>query len=92
MGVVYDPYLDELFVGVAEEGAYLNGRRLQADGRTNLETAMVLTDVGYERSATGVDKMTAGFAALLKANTFGLRLVGSSVLALTWVAAGRYSG
>ena len=91
LGVVYDPYADELFVGVADEGAYMNGRRLQADGRKTLETAMVLTDVGYERSAAGIRKMSAGFASLLGANTFAVRLIGSSVLALTWVAAGRAS-
>ena len=91
LGVVYDPYLDELFVGIADEGAYLNGRRLQVDGCTTLETAMVLTDVGYERSAEGVRKMSAGFSSLLEANTFAVRLIGSSVLALTWVAAGRAS-
>ena len=35
--------------------------------------------------------MSAGFGALLASNTFALRIVGSSVLSLTLVAAGRAS-
>ncbi|KAL1518747.1 hypothetical protein AB1Y20_003032 [Prymnesium parvum] len=91
LGVVYDPYLEELFVGVVGKGAYLNGRKICPDRCTTLEKAMVLTDVGYERSAQGVARISAALAALLNANTFALRMVGSSVQALTWVAAGRAS-
>jgi len=90
LGVIYDPYRDELFVGVATEGAYVNGARMHADAsRTAIDKAMVLTDVGYERSAKGARRIAACHEALLLANTFGVRIVGSTVLALAWVAAGR---
>lgn len=92
LGVIYDPFRDELFVGVAAEGAYLNGVRMRADAkRTALDKAMVLTDVGYERSPKGARRLAACHEALLLANTFGVRIVGSTVLALAWVAAGRAS-
>jgi len=92
LGVIYDPYRDELFVGVAAEGAYMNGTRIRADAsRTAIDKAMVLTDVGYERSAKGARRIAACHEALLLANTFGVRIVGSTVLALAWVAAGRAS-
>ena len=92
LGVIYDPFRDELFVGVSAEGAYLNGVRMRADAkRTALDKAMVLTDVGYERSAKGARRLAACHEALLLANTFGVRIVGSTVLALAWVAAGRAS-
>ena len=90
LGCIYDPYLDELYCGLASEGAYLNGSRLQADAaRTTLEKAMVLTDVGYERSKQGARRISACHEAVLNANTFGVRIVGSTVLALAWVASGR---
>ena len=91
LGVVYDPYRDELFVGVVGEGAFLNGRRMRVDGCESLQRAMVLTDVGYERSDAGVARISSALAAVLGANTFGVRIVGSTVLALVWVAAGRAS-
>jgi len=90
LGVIYDPYRDELYVGVATEGAYLNGARMRADiNRTSIDKALVLTDVGYERSRKGARRIAACHEALLLANTFGVRIVGSTVLALAWVAAGR---
>jgi len=92
LGVIYDPYRDELFVGITGEGAYCNGRRLQADAsRTTLDKAMVITDVGYERSAKGARRLSACHEALLQANTFGIRCIGSTVLSLAWLAAGRAS-
>ena len=74
---------DELYVGVASEGAYLNGARIQSSGFcTELTQAMVLTDVGYERSQKGAQRLAACHEALLNANTFGVRIIGSTVLAL----------
>jgi len=92
MGVIYDPHRDELFVGVATEGAYVNGSRMSAaSGTTPLSKAMVITDVGYERSPRGSRRLAACHEALLHANTFGVRIIGSTVLALAWLAAGRAS-
>ena len=58
---------------------------------TNLDKAMVITDVGYERSAKGARRLAACHGALLHANVFGVRIVGSTVLALAWLASGRAS-
>ena len=91
LGVVYDPYRDELFVGVAADAegseggaggaggaggegvggawAYLNGERIRADGAClRLDKAVVCTDLGYERSAAGVERISNAQAALLRAN------------------------
>ena len=102
LGVVYDPYRDELFVGVAADAegseggaggaggaggegvggawAYLNGERIRADGAClRLDKAVVCTDLGYERSAAGVERISNAQAALLRANVFALRTLGSTV-------------
>ena len=73
-------------------GAYCNGERLRCDGETvALSEAMVVTDWGYERSAEGSRLMSAAAARLLAANTRAVRLIGSTALALAWLAAGRAS-
>lgn len=118
LGVIFDPYRDELYVGIASErAAYLNGARLPTANSTlagadasasaaavsavadagsvsrkpRLDKAMVVTDVGYERSAMGAKRLAACHEALLTANTFGVRILGSTVLALAFLASGRCS-
>ena len=96
LGVIYDPYRDELYVGIAAEGlACVNGVRLpRVDPATEsipLDKALCLTDVGYERSPAGTQALAAVHQAILESNVFGLRIVGTTVLSLAWLAAGRCS-
>ena len=93
LGVVYNPHTDELFVGVAGEGAWRNGARIACDARArDLSRALVLIDPGYERSALGVRRLAAKYLRLLRANTRAVRCLGSSVYSLVLVACGRASG
>jgi fructose-1,6-bisphosphatase/inositol monophosphatase family enzyme len=105
LGVVYDPYRDELFIGVAEStehasgpaagvrAAYLNGERIQADATIkSLEKAIVGTDPGYERTPQGIARIAAAQSGLLGRNVFALRVLGSSVLSVAYVACGRANG
>ena len=102
LGVIFDPWHDELWVGVADGAqpglAYMNGGHIcAADAAcTRLQDAIVCTDLGYERSPEGVPRLAGAHAALLDANTFGIRILGSTALSLAWVASGRanafYSG
>lgn len=91
VGVVYDPYSDELFVAAQGEGAYLNGRRIQVDNAEKLSEAMVLFELGYVRSPEGVDRMLGGVRALMLGGVRANRFIGSAVLCLAWVACGRAS-
>eukprot|EP00613_Pedinella_sp_CCMP2098_P017566 CAMPEP_0171752652 /NCGR_PEP_ID=MMETSP0991-20121206/42756_1 /TAXON_ID=483369 /ORGANISM="non described non described, Strain CCMP2098" /LENGTH=518 /DNA_ID=CAMNT_0012354101 /DNA_START=39 /DNA_END=1595 /DNA_ORIENTATION=- len=90
LGVVYDPYADEVFVGARGQGSFCNGDPIRVDDSvTTLQRALVGCDVGYDRSSAGIAKMTSGFSELLKKRTQSLRILGSSVLSLVWVACGR---
>lgn len=90
VGVVYDPHRDELFVAVRGEGAFLNGRRLLVSRReTRIDQALILTDPGYERKETR--SLGRFYEGLLEANTRAVRILGSSVLSVCWVAASRAS-
>jgi len=97
LGVVYEPFRDELFLALEGQGAYLvslelsTARRLFVDGVRTLQKALVLTDPGYERSEEGVSKMTSAYATLLRERVQALRVIGSTVLSICWVACGRAS-
>lgn len=89
LGVVYDPYADELFVAAKGEGAYLNGARVCIDPAKSLKESMVLFELGYERSQAGLDRILNGLKALLLHGTRATRTLGTAVLSLCWVASGR---
>jgi len=101
LGVVYDPYADELFMGVLGEGAYLCEGSLgptpqlsavKATSVTTLQKALLLTDPGYCRSFEGIEAMIAAYKSVLHHNVQAFRALGSSVLSIVWVACGRADG
>ncbi|CAJ1328350.1 unnamed protein product, partial [Effrenium voratum] len=70
-------------------GAYLNGERLLVDPVKHMKEAMVLFELGYERSEAGVDCILGGLKSLLLGGCRATRHLGSCVLSLCWVACGR---
>lgn len=90
VGVVYDPAMDELYVATRGRGAYCNGRMIRVDAAGDtLEKALVLNEPGYERSAAGIAKISATSRALLERGVQAVRVTGSAVLSIIWVACGR---
>lgn len=84
-GVIYDPERDEMFSGDLT-GATLNGRQLVANANHDDQDCVLATGFPYEAVSTGSDLQA--FGRLLTAFR-GLRRLGSSALALAYVAAGR---
>jgi myo-inositol-1(or 4)-monophosphatase len=41
LGIVYDPYLDELYTAIRGEGAFLNGRLLKCSSQSSLEKSYI---------------------------------------------------
>lgn len=90
LGVIYDPYRDEVFTAVKGEGAYLNGQTISCDDSVEtLQRAFLIVELGYERSLEGIHAMVGGIDRLLTRNVQSLRILGSTVLSLAWVACGR---
>ena len=85
-GVVFDPILNECYVAVKGEGAFLNGKRLKASSCDALRDAMVAASfpANVERSSPEI----ATFAEVLVASQ-SLRRLGSAALNLSYLAAGR---
>eukprot|EP00968_Pinguiococcus_pyrenoidosus_P005862 scaffold385_cov305-Pinguiococcus_pyrenoidosus.AAC.9 len=88
LGVVFNPCMDEMYIGVRGHGAYLNGQRLKVSDTTRLDEAVVIQEYGYERE-DGILALMSTSAALLGNKVRALRQFGSGCLDICWVAAGR---
>eukprot|EP00904_Undaria_pinnatifida_P007482 jgi/Undpi1/3864/HiC_scaffold_16.g07232.m1 len=95
VGVVYDPCADELYQTVRGFGSFVNGVRTSSSGCTDLGSAIVITEYGYQRDPAAVRTMMEATEKVLRQSR-GIRQVGSGCLDLCWVGCGRvdalYSG
>jgi myo-inositol-1(or 4)-monophosphatase len=85
-GAVFDAVHDELFSTIRGGGAWLNGREIAASEIASAGDAFVTTDAGYEPEVAR--RMTA-LVPWMQPRVKRIRLLGSAVLALCYVAAGR---
>jgi len=90
VGVIYQPLLDELFVGVRGAGAALNNRAIHVSATADLALSMLATGFPYNVQ-TFPDKPLAGFEGFVR-QAQAVRRDGSAAIDLAYVAAGRYDG
>lgn len=90
LGVVYAPYLDELYVGVKGVGAWLNGRMLRVAQKRDLAHSVLCTGFPYDKDVNP-DNNAANLAAILP-YIRGVRRQGSAAYDLCCVAAGWLDG
>jgi myo-inositol-1(or 4)-monophosphatase len=86
LGVVYDPFCNELWTALRGKPAYLNGRRIQASRRNKLSE--VILAIGFAKEAATLDRMLPMFNHLIH-RVRKVRIMGSAALALVYVASGR---
>lgn len=86
-GVVYDPLHGEVFTATRGGGSFLNGTRIHVSTVSHPGEAFVATDIGY---GAGVARRMMRLAPHVQTHVKRLRLLGSAVLALAYVAAGRF--
>lgn len=87
LGVVYNPFRDELFVAERGGGAYLNGYKLSVGQQENLSKCLVCFDLGYNEERALQQLREAIF---FRPRVRSMRILGSAVLALCNVACGRF--
>lgn len=87
VGVVYDPYLKETFIGVKGHGSYLNGKILTVNDHDMSSSLVVVGTAPYAK-----EKADLTFTNLKKLfiNARDLRRSGSATLDLCYIACGRY--
>jgi myo-inositol-1(or 4)-monophosphatase len=87
VGVVYDPFCDELWTARVGEAARLNGRRIQVSRRTKLEEAIV--SIGFAKYTSSLRTMMPIFTELVP-RVRKIRIMGAAALSLVYVATGRF--
>jgi myo-inositol-1(or 4)-monophosphatase len=87
VGVVYDPFCDELWTAIRGQHAFLNGTRIQVSERKKLEQCIV--SIGFAKSKESMEKTLPYFNKLLP-QIRKVRMMGAAALALTYVASGRF--
>ena len=86
IGAVFDPWMRELFRAEKGAGAWLNDRRITVSDQKSLRDAFIGSDLGYDAEA-GRRFLTAVRNSWPQ--MFGLRIMGSAVLGLAYVACRR---
>ncbi len=88
VGVVYAPYLDELFYSVKGSGAFLNNQRLECSKKARLEESVVATGIPYDKQTNPDNNLRELSKVAPKVR--GLRRLGSAAIDLCYVAAGYF--
>ncbi len=90
VGVVYDPFKDELFCASRGNGATLNDRKIRVSNLTSYDGALLGTGFPF-RENKNIDEYLPTLRELML-HTSGIRRAGSAALDLAYVATGRLDG
>jgi myo-inositol-1(or 4)-monophosphatase len=90
LGVAYDPTADELYVAERGGGATVNDAPLAVSTAASLDASLLCTGFPYSIRETPDTNLPEYAAFALRSR--GVRRLGSAVLDLAWVAAGRLDG
>jgi myo-inositol-1(or 4)-monophosphatase len=87
VGVVYDPFCDELWTALRGRRARLNGRPISVSSHSKLRESIV--SIGFAKSRESLEATLPCFLELVH-RVRKLRMMGAAALALTYVASGRF--
>jgi len=86
LGVVYDPFCEELWTAVRGGPARLNGRTIRVSRRTRLDESIV--SLGFAKQPETLKRMLPVFNDLIH-RVRKIRMMGAAALAMVYVASGR---
>ncbi|MBM3831956.1 MAG: inositol monophosphatase [Verrucomicrobia bacterium] len=87
LGVVYDPFCDELWTAQRGRPAYLNGKRIRASRRSKLSEAIM--SVGFAKYPETLEATLPTLNHLIY-RVRKIRIMGAAALGLVYVATGRF--
>lgn len=87
LGVVYNPWLDQLFTARVGNGAYLNGKPIHTSGCKVMEQALVIAELGGDRDQVKKDAVCQNVQAIMW-KCHGLRSLGSAAMNTCSIACG----
>jgi myo-inositol-1(or 4)-monophosphatase len=86
IGVVYDPFTDELWTAIRGNPARLNGKIIRVSPHRDL--AKCIVSIGFAKSRSSLERALPYFTWLAR-RVQKIRMLGSAALGLTYVATGR---
>jgi myo-inositol-1(or 4)-monophosphatase len=86
VGVVYDPFQDEMWTAIHGQSARLNGRVIHVSKARKLNECIV--SIGFAKNRSNLERALPYFIWLARRSQ-KIRMLGSAALALTYVATGR---
>jgi myo-inositol-1(or 4)-monophosphatase len=87
VGVVYDPFCDELWTARAGQPARLNGRSIRVSQHNKMSESII--SIGFAKTRKTLEHTLPYFNQLVR-RVRKVRIMGSAALALTYVATGRF--
>lgn len=87
VGVVYDPFCDELWSAIRGQPARLNGRITRVSQRRKLSEAIL--SIGFAKSPESL-KATLPYFTQIVSRVRKIRMMGAAALGLAYVASGRF--
>ncbi|SHH17280.1 inositol monophosphatase family protein [Thermosipho atlanticus] len=81
-GIVHSPVNNETFVGIKNQGSYLNGLKLKITSKYSLNETV--GSVGFSKDFTGL------FISKLEDKVRRIRILGSAAISASYVAAGKF--
>jgi myo-inositol-1(or 4)-monophosphatase len=90
LGVVYDPFKNEMFWAAEGAGAFLNAEPIQVSNIATLNKSLLATGFPYSRE--GVLEQNLEYFKKFLYKSQAIRRPGSAALDLCYVACGRYEG
>ncbi|HEX4343385.1 MAG TPA: inositol monophosphatase family protein [Verrucomicrobiae bacterium] len=86
VGVVYDPFQDEMWTAIRGQRSLLNGKPIHVSSRRQLKECIV--SIGFAKSRGSLEKALPYFIWLAR-RVRKIRMLGAAALGLTYVATGR---
>ena len=90
IGLVYDPWGDEMFTATRGHGAFVNGGQISVSDESDLEKSLLVTGFPYDIREGNITNLGLFNHLILRAQA--IRRDGSAALDLAYVAAGRFDG
>lgn len=93
IGIVYNPILDEFFYGIKGEGAFLNGKKINATDEIVLKKSLIATGFPYscDKNIDDFNWVIAKISKILP-EVQDIRRLGSASLDLCYLARGSFDG
>lgn len=89
LAVAYNPILDEMFTATLGGGAHLNGRAIRVSGQRLLRKALIADETSIAHLPSHTSRLLSRTFKTVT-QVAGVRALGSAVLTLAYVAAGRF--